>query len=83
MSFKRIALFFILASSLLAQDYPLPEVIGHIYGLPPDTLMIGVDFCNVGDQNGDGGDDLLVSHFPWEVGWRSPMANEIKIYYGG
>jgi len=76
-------MLFILASTIFAQDYELPEVIGHIYGLPPDTLMMGLDFCNVGDQNGDGCDDLLVSHFPFSVGNRFEETNQIKLYYGG
>ena len=51
------------------QAQPLPEVIGALSG-----HGFGSDFCWVGDQNGDGYDDLLV---------KAEMEYAAELYYGG
>lgn len=58
-----------LAGQALAFDPP--RIIGELYG-NPDSLAFGTDFCWVGDQNGDGFEDLMVSR-----------RRNIAFYFGG
>jgi len=59
--------------------YDPPRVIGILRGEGGDTLRFGNSFCWAGDQNGDGYDDLLVTHQLANQGYNSM----IKLYYGG
>ena len=66
-----------------AQDFDLPEVIGFIIEPPEAEEDIGSAFCWVGDQNGDGYDDLLVNHDPWMPGENYFMHNRVELFFGG
>lgn len=65
-----------------AADYPPPKIICYIQGTPLDSTNFGDEFCWVGDQNGDGYDDLLVKHDPDEKG-RPSKADRVELFYGG
>jgi len=56
-----------------AQDFDLPEVIFFHIGQPRNASFAS-EFCWVGDQNGDGYDDLLVSH---------RALNRVELFHGG
>ena len=78
------------AGFLAAWGYELPEVIVRIEGeQPPEgaepaPYRFGTDFCCVGDVNGDGYDDLLVNHAPFETGYGDAVfPNQVELYYGG
>ncbi len=58
-----------LTSSAIAQNYALPEVIGRIH----NGGVYGYDYCSIGDQNGDGCDDLMARHW----------SQVVDVYYGG
>jgi hypothetical protein len=73
-----------------AWAYELPEVIVRIEGeQPPEgaesaPYSFGTDFCCVGDVNGDGYNDLLVNHAPFETGYGDAVfANQVELFYGG
>ena len=68
-------LFFLFSTLCLAYDPP--EIIGILHGTGNDTAYFGEDFCCVGDQNGDGYDDLLVNHFP------SRDRDRVELFLGG
>jgi hypothetical protein len=73
-----------MAGFWVAQAYDLPEMIVKIEGSEPSLYNFGTDFCCVGDVNGDGYDDLLVNHAPFETGYsRYNFANQVELYYGG
>jgi len=59
--------------------YDPPRVIGQLTGAAPDSQEFGNQFCWVGDQNGDGYDDLLVTHDPNR---RQGHPNAVKLYFG-
>lgn len=85
---KGIIRLVVLAAAVVAiagrvEAYDPPRIIGHLHGdAPPDSQNFGLMYCNVGDQNGDGYDDLLVSHdangYPGEY-----HVNALKLFYGG
>ncbi len=64
----------------LARAYDPPEIIGELRGEPPDSQNFGRQFCWVGDQNGDGYDDILVNHDPSHL---EGHVNAVKLYFGG
>ena len=66
-----------------AQEFDLPEVIGFFRGTPEAETNFGSDFCWVGDQNGDGFDDLLVTHDPWTPNEPFFQHNRVELFYGG
>ncbi len=69
-----------------ANAYELPEVIGFIVGHVPQERRerFAVDFCCVGDQNGDGCDELMLSRDPYSPYWPGDdFTNQVEIYYGG
>jgi len=72
----------VMAGFLAAEAYEPPEIIGEIEGPEPDTLWFASDFCCIGDQNGDGYDDLLVGHDPYIDG-NNHWVNKIYLYNGG
>jgi len=72
----------IISDPVLGADYPPPKIICYIQGTPLDSTKFGQEFCWVGDQNGDGSDDLLVSHDPDEKG-RPSKADRVELLYGG
>ncbi len=61
------------ASITFAQAFDLPEVIWYHEGMPRAGLF-AEEFMCVGDQNGDGYDDLLVNH---------RALNRVELFYGG
>jgi hypothetical protein len=70
----------VMAGFLAVQAYEPPEIIGKLRGEPPDSQNFGLQFCWVGDQNGDGYDDLLVSH---DYSSNPDHVNAVKLYFGG
>ena len=46
-------------------------------------MHFGTEFCNIGDQNGDGYDDILVNHDSKTWSGDSSAINLVKLYYGG
>lgn len=69
-----------------AQDYDLP------YGLRVLTILnhprqyspFAVDFACIGDQNGDGFDDLMLSAWLWDAeNFERIDTSQIHIYHGG
>ncbi len=74
---KIIILVFILASRLFAHDPP--EIIAILTGQQENQPGFGADFCWIGDQNGDGYDDLLVNDdtFPRD------SLSRVYLYHGG
>ncbi len=72
----------VLAGTAAAFDPPRRIVVLH--GAAPDSQEFGNQYCCVGDQNGDGYDDLLVTHDPFQghiEGQSHP--NAVKLYFGG
>ncbi len=57
----------------LAHAFDLPEIILYERGMPRNESF-AEEFCWVGDQNGDGYDDLLVSH---------RGTNRVELFHGG
>ncbi len=70
-----IAIAILLTSFTLsfAQDFDLPEVILYHLGQPREGEY-GNEFTCVGDQNGDGYDDLLINN---------TTLNRVELYHGG
>lgn len=66
-----------------AQDFDLPEIINILVDTTAGSDF-GADFCWVGDQDGDGYDDLLVNHNPWRQGEGDRyFHNRVELYRGG
>ncbi len=76
----QVILALILTLNALALAYDPPEIIGELRGEPPDSQNFGRQFCWVGDQNGDGYDDILVNHDPSHL---EGHVNAVKLYFGG
>jgi hypothetical protein len=55
-----------------------PRIIGGLSGQPPERF--GEQFCWAGDQNGDGFDDLLLTHDPSR---QEGHPNVVKLFFGG
>ncbi len=55
-----------------------PRIIGELRGEPPE--LFGEQYCWVGDQNGDGFDELLVGHDP---AYFEGHVNRVYLYFGG
>ena len=72
----------LITDPVIGEDYPLPKIICYIQGTPLDSTNFGDEFCWVGDQNGDGYDDLLVKHDPDEKS-RPSKADRVELFYGG
>ncbi len=70
----------IFVSISLVHAFDLPEVIFFKIGEPRDKHF-GREFCWVGDQNGDGFDDLLLAHDPLSYAQRG--LNRVELYFGG
>jgi len=61
-----------------------PRIIGHLTASQPSLDDFATDFVCVGDQNGDGYDDLLVNHGIWDNGYGDqPFSNRVELFYGG
>ncbi len=70
------------ATTALAFDPP--RIIGHLTASQPSVDDFATDFVCVGDQNGDGFDDLLVNHGTWDNGYGDqPFSNRVELFYGG
>ncbi len=69
------------ASITLAQDFNIPEILCYIQGVPEGETQFGAQFCWVGDQNGDGFDDLLIQHDPDSR--NRGRANRVELFFGG
>jgi hypothetical protein len=65
----------------MAQAYDPPRIIGFLQG-PEHAEYFGQDYCNVGDLNGDGCDELLFSNCPFLPNVQ-PSTNRVELYYGG
>jgi len=67
------------------RDYPLPEVIGILPNVDyPDSTAWGARYCSIGDVNGDGCDDLMVTDPSLSPGsYTQNATNNIMIYLGG
>ena len=77
-----LIVLFLSAGIVSAQDFDLPEVIG-ILRAPEPNLVFGRDFCWAGDQNGDGFDDLLLTHDHFGPGLVRENTNQVKLFFGG
>ena len=79
-----ISIICVLTIASASKAWEVPEIIGVLYPVLPDTEAFGSDFICVGDQNGDGCDELMLTHEnrSWYGGDRH-YANQVKIYYGG
>ncbi len=69
MKIKYLVSLLLLSMSATAQDYALPEVIGRIH----NGGVYHYDFCNIGDHNGDGCDEIMMHS----------QENIIDLYFGG
>lgn len=47
----------------VAQAYDPPQIIGVLTSPQEESNGFAADFCWIGDQNGDGYDDLLINHY--------------------
>ena len=65
----------VMAGFLAAWGYEPPRIIGVLNGPQENPDNFAADFCCIGDQNGDGCDDLLISQY------HSPT--QVYIYEGG
>ncbi len=73
-----LVFFTVCASPVWAFDPP--EIIAELRGEPPDSQNFGNHFCWIGDQNGDGFDDLLVNH---DYSRIEGAVNAVKLFFGG
>lgn len=73
-----IIISLLVAGVASAQDFDLPEVLCYIEGAPPGSTIFGSCFSMVGDQNGDGYDDLLARQAVVPQGVR-----RVELFYGG
>ncbi len=80
-----ITILFISVSITFAQDFDPPEVLCYIEGAPAGSTNFGNRFCWVGDQNGDGYDDLLASHDTYNPAYGELVnaVNRVELFYGG
>ncbi len=79
-----LSIICVLTIASVATAYELPEVIGFIEGHEPHRSRFAYDFCCVGDQNGDGCDDLMLSRDPYSCGEQGDdFTNTVEIYFGG
>ncbi len=71
----------IVVGSALAFDPP--RIIGVLHGRA-NSQHFGDDYCNVGDWNGDGCDELLFSDEPFIPGDGDSVdnLNQVELYYG-
>lgn len=72
-----LSIIALLASQSFAWEPP--EVIIKLMGVSPDTISFGRSFAWVGDQNRDGFDDLMISHYP---NGRGQGINQVKFFFG-
>ena len=77
-------LFALLLTARAGWAFDPPTIIRHLTASQPSVDDFATDFVCVGDQNGDGFDDLLVNHGTWDTGYGDqPFSNRIELYYGG
>ena len=77
-----LCVMLLIASSVMAFDPPM--IISVLTGPQEHQRGFADDFCWVGDQNGDGYDDLLVNHGTWlPRHGDQEFSNRIELYYGG
>ncbi|MDP8228988.1 MAG: hypothetical protein P9M15_06005, partial [Candidatus Electryoneaceae bacterium] len=73
-------------SVVVGHAYDLPEVLVLIEGYPEDSSVFGLEFTCIGDQNGDGYDDLMVNHDPMRSSSRIhywDRLNRVELFNGG
>ncbi len=77
-----VLLTVVVVGSALAFDPP--RIIGVLHGRA-NSQHFGDDYCNVGDWNGDGCDELLFSDEPYVPGDGDGVLNlnQVELYYGG